>query len=187
MTLGGVIYLQSIADKRIEGTTRRNLDMFHQICGGKALARVVLGTTNWGRVDENAGRREQQLNEIFMTASGSKSFRFDETETSARVFLDAILDQLKFDENKEILNDNVLRIQNVLDRNFSETATFQKLRYTPEQLRGIQEEANPEKAMALSASIEKQIKNNPKLTKNLPIMILYSSFSLSLSLYSNLD
>ena len=45
MKLGGVIYLQSIADKRMMGTTRRNLDMFSQLCGDKALARVVLGTT----------------------------------------------------------------------------------------------------------------------------------------------
>ena len=48
MTLGGVIYLLSFADKQMNGSTRRNFDMFYQLCGDKALGRVVLGTTNWG-------------------------------------------------------------------------------------------------------------------------------------------
>ena len=98
MTLGGVIYLLSIADKRMKGTTRRNLDMFHQLCGNKAFARVVLGTTNWGEVEEDVGlNREQQLAETFskpMTTSGSKFLRFDKTERSAQAFVDAILNEL---------------------------------------------------------------------------------------------
>ena len=165
MTLGGVIYLQSIADKRIGGTTRRNLDMFHQLCGNNALARIVLGTTNWGEVDENIGeKREQQLVETFwntMTASGSKSLRFDKTESSARAFLGAILDELKIGENEEILNDNVLRIQNELvelQRRIPETAAGKELLYTLKQHREmLKEKANFEKAALLLATIEKQI------------------------------
>ena len=165
MTLGGVIYLQSIAEKRLKGTTRRNLDMFHQLCGNNALARIVIGTTNWGETDKTAGeKREQQLAKIFwntMIASGSKSLRFDKTERSARTFLDAILDQLEFHDNEEISNENVLRIQNelvVLDRKIPETAAGKELRYTLEQLLEMQkEEANTEKAAALSASLKRQI------------------------------
>ena len=165
MKLGGVIYLQSIADKRMKGTTRRNLDMFRHLCGDKALERVVLGTTNWGEVDEDIGeKRELQLNKIFwktMTDSGSKSLRFDRTKRSALAFLDAILGQSNFGENEEILRDNVLRIQNELvefDRNIPETAAGKELRYTLKQLRELQkEEGNSEKATALSASVEKQI------------------------------
>ena len=167
MTLGGVIYLQSIADKRMMGTTRRNLDMFSQFCGDKALARVVLGTTNWGEVDENVGKmREEQLIKTFwntMIDSKSKSLRFDKTKGlgSAQVFLNSILDQLDFDENKEILNDNVLRIQNELvelERRIPETAAGKELRYTLEQLLEMQKEgANSEKAAALLVSIKKQI------------------------------
>jgi hypothetical protein len=165
MTLGGVIYLQSIAEKRMGGTTRRNLDMFRQLCGNNASARIVLGTTNWGEVDENVGKkREEQLVQTFwetMTASGSKSLRFNQTERSARAFLDAILGQLKFDGNEEIMNDNVLRIQSELvdlERRIPETAAGKELLYTLEQLREIlKEEANSEKAASLSASIEKQI------------------------------
>jgi hypothetical protein len=164
MTLGGVVYLLSIADKRMKGTTRRNLDMFHQLCGDKALARVVLGTTNWGEVDENVGgKREEQLANTFwnsMTASGSKLLRFDKTERSARAFVDAILGELKFDGNGEILDDNVLQIQDELvelERRIPETAAGKELRYTLEQLREMHEGANSEKAASLKARMEKQI------------------------------
>ena len=135
MKLGGVIYLQSIANKRMKGTTRRNLDMFRQLCGDKAFERVVLGTTNWEKVDENVGRmREQQLAKNFwntMITLGSKSLRFDQTKRTAQGFLDVI-----FSENEKILNDNILRNR-----------------------------------------------HDPKMTKNPPVMILYSF----LSLFSNLD
>ena len=72
--------------------TRRNLPMLRQLCGDNALARVVLGTTHWGEVDEDEGKmREQQLAKTFW---GSKSLRFEQTKVSARAFLDFILGQL---------------------------------------------------------------------------------------------
>ena len=188
MTLGGIIYLQSIADRRMKGATRRNIDMFHQLCGDKALSRVVLGTTNWGEIDEKVGSwREEQLAMTFwdtMIDSGSKLLRFDRTEGSARAFLDAILDQLEFGKNGEILSDNVLRIQNefvVLNRNIPDTAAGQRLCYTLDQLLEIQREPDFEKLTTFS-NIEKQIKNDPKM-KSLPVMILY----FSRSFYSYLD
>ena len=163
MTLGGVIYLLSIEDKRMKGTTRRNLDIFHHLCGDKALARVVLGTTKWGEVDVNVGeRREQQLAKTFwnLTASGSKLLRFHNTESSARAFLDAIIGQLEFGGNEESLN-NVLLIQNEivdLERRIPETAEGKELRHTLKQLLEIRKkEDNPEKAAALLASLKKQI------------------------------
>ena len=100
MTLGGIIYLLSIGEKRMKGTTRRSLDMFHHLCGDNALARVILGTTNWGEVEEDVGvRREQQWIKTFwepMMSSGSKSLHFVKTKSSARAFLDAILGELFF-------------------------------------------------------------------------------------------
>jgi len=164
MKLGGIIYLLSIGDKRMKGTTRRNLDMFHQLCGDKGLARVILGTTNWGEVDDNTGKmREQQLAKTFsnlMNASGStrKLLRFHKTKESARAFLGVILERLKFRGN-EILNDNVLRIQNELvelNRNIPETEAGKKLLYTLEQLLEIQKN-QAEDFEELSASLAKQI------------------------------
>ena len=56
MKLGGVIYLLSIADIRMKVATRRNLHMFHQLCRNKAFAKVVLGTTDGGEVEEDLPR-----------------------------------------------------------------------------------------------------------------------------------
>ena len=143
MKLGGIIYLQSIADRRMKGMTRENLDIFCQLCGDKSLARVVLGTTDWRGVDEDVGKtREQQLAGTFwstMTVSGSKLLRFDRTKKSAWAFLDVILGQLKLCENEDILNDTLRRIQNelvVLYRNISEAAAGQELLYRLRQILG---------------------------------------------------
>ena len=77
--------------------------MLRQLCGDNALARVVLGTTHWGEVDENEGRvREQRLAKTFWKDSGSKSLRFDQTESCSRAFLDVILGQLEFGRIEEI-------------------------------------------------------------------------------------
>jgi len=63
--LGGVIYLHDISHDRFSGTARRNLDMFHYLCGEEALNNVVLGTTKWGRVTVDDGnRRERELKDI---------------------------------------------------------------------------------------------------------------------------
>jgi hypothetical protein len=184
MKLGGVIYLLSIADKRMKGTTLRNLEMFFQLCGDKALARVILGTTNWGEVNETLGaKREEQLDKTFwstLTASGSKSMRFLRTQASAQAFLDAILNKLEFGADEEILSDNiVLRIQDELvelERRIPETAAGKKLRYSLEQLLEIQKnEANSENAVALSVSIEKQISElRISLPRKLYLMLFVS-------------
>ena len=159
MTIGGVIYLLSIADKRVQVTTRRNIDMFHQICGDKALARVVLGTTNWGEVEEEVGKkREQNMDAAFWkttTASRSKSLRFDETQESAMVFVDTILDRLKSAEE-----DNVLQIQTELvelNRTIPETAAGKELRYVLEQLLENQKDLGEVSSAAFKLSLERQI------------------------------
>ena len=94
-----------------------NLDMFRQIFKDKTSARVVLGTTNWRKVDQNETKfqiREQQLAESWKitTASGPKLLRFYETDSSARALLDALLD-------------NVLQTRNVLDQHFLEKTACQ--------------------------------------------------------------
>ena len=165
MKLGGVIYLHSIADKKMKGTTRKNLDMFRKLCGDNALGRVILGTTNWGGVKEDEGSiREQDLVEIFwknMIELGSKPLRFDQTKESARAFLDAILKQLIFDENGEILNDIPLQIQKelvALGRRIPKTKAGRELRRTLQQARDeYKENGDSKKAAELLAKIEKQV------------------------------
>ena len=57
MTIGGILYLHDISNKRFIGTARMNFIMFRHLCGGAAFDRVIIGTTNWG-VD--AFDRDQQ-------------------------------------------------------------------------------------------------------------------------------
>ena len=108
--------------------------MFHQLCGDKALARVIFGTTNWGEVDEEKGKdREKELATTLKTMidSGSRMLRFVQTKESAWAFLDAILSQLEFYENGKIKNDIPLRIQKEIvehGRSIQETAAGQKLK-----------------------------------------------------------
>ena len=113
MKLGGVIYLRSIKDKT--SNIYRNLPMLRQLCGDNTLARVVLGTTHWGEVDENEGEiREQQLAKIWKDL-GSMSLRFDQTdsESCARAFLDVILGQLEFGGNGETPEGRDLRFKSL--------------------------------------------------------------------------
>ncbi|KAF8896189.1 P-loop containing nucleoside triphosphate hydrolase protein [Infundibulicybe gibba] len=60
--LSGVLYLHSISDRRMGGTSTRNFKMFRELCGTEALKNVVILTTMWEGVDINAGEaREMEL------------------------------------------------------------------------------------------------------------------------------
>jgi hypothetical protein len=156
MKLGGVIYLQSIAEKRMKGTTRRNLEMFRRLCGGNALSKVVLGTTNWGEVSEDVGqRREVQLADGFWKdLKGSNRLRFYQTQESARRFLNVILSQSDG-------NDIVLQVQNELvelAKIIPATAAGKELRYTLEQVLAMQStNEDSEKMDELMMTVRKQV------------------------------
>jgi hypothetical protein len=74
------------------GTPLRNTQMFENLCGSGALQNVVLVTTMWGKVKEQAGaKREDELKTNFwqsMIASGSRLVRFGDTYESAWEILD---------------------------------------------------------------------------------------------------
>jgi hypothetical protein len=98
MKLGGVIYLQNVAEKRLKGTTRRNFDMFRRLCGDRA-----------GEVSEDvSGRRELQLRTKFMFRFGSSMHRFNNSQQSALSFLEHILSKqeasipLRFDDDARL-------------------------------------------------------------------------------------
>ncbi|KIM39588.1 hypothetical protein M413DRAFT_193634 [Hebeloma cylindrosporum] len=63
MTVGGVLYLHDISTKRFTGTARINLQTFQHLCGGAALNKVILGTTNWGVGTTDHDRQHQQHEE----------------------------------------------------------------------------------------------------------------------------
>lgn len=93
LKLTGIIYLQSIMDPRMYGSSLRNLKMFKDLCGEDPLKNVILATTKWGtatRAGETdlAIEREEQLckSEDFwapMIQRGSRMERFEDTRESA--------------------------------------------------------------------------------------------------------
>jgi flagellar biosynthesis GTPase FlhF len=98
LKLTGIIYLQSIMDPRMYGSSLRNLRMFRDLVGPNPLKNVVLATTRWGQA-RNSGElglavsREEQLqtHEEFwaqMIQHGSHMARFEDSKQSA---LDLIL------------------------------------------------------------------------------------------------
>ena len=156
MKLGGVIYLQSIAEKRMKGTTRRNLEMFRRLCGDDALSKVVLGTTNWGEVSGEVGkRREGQLFDGFWKdLKRSNMLRFDQTLKSAQEFLDVILRQ--FDRNISVLQiqGELVELAKILPA----TAAGKELRYSLEQVLAMQStKEDSEKMDALMVTVRKQV------------------------------
>ncbi|KAL3461859.1 hypothetical protein BJX64DRAFT_259879 [Aspergillus heterothallicus] len=88
--LNGIIYLHRITDIRMQGSARRNLIMFRQLCGEDALKRVVLVTTMWDKVnEEDAIYREKELIDTpdfwgWMLGKGSSCQRHYNTKDSAR-------------------------------------------------------------------------------------------------------
>jgi hypothetical protein len=90
--LTGLLFLHRISDNRMTGTARRNTHVFEMLCGAGGLRNVILVTTMWDSVDEQAGLlREKELRLNFwqsMSRSGSRMARFDNTHQSAWSILD---------------------------------------------------------------------------------------------------
>jgi hypothetical protein len=62
--LTGIVYLQSVADRRMTGSTLTNLRMFERLCGDHPMVRIVLTTTKWEDVSREDGEeREAEIKE----------------------------------------------------------------------------------------------------------------------------
>ncbi|KAK3670594.1 hypothetical protein LTR78_009562 [Recurvomyces mirabilis] len=93
LKLTGIIYLQSIMDPRMYGSSLRNLKMFKELVGPEPLQNVVLATTRWGQLSKSGEvdmgeSREKQLcdDETYwkpMISRGSRVARFEDTRDSA--------------------------------------------------------------------------------------------------------
>ena len=62
--LTGLILLHRIGDVRVGGVGQRNIRMFKRLCGDDSLASVVLATTMWDFIRDDAvgDSRESELN-----------------------------------------------------------------------------------------------------------------------------
>lgn len=101
--LSGIIYMQALTDRRMYGSTLRNLKMFRQLCGDEPLQNVILTTTGWG-VSEKAGEMDKAIaNEDQlrtdrdfwqpMIKHGSRMARFEDTRESALEIIMSLVDK----------------------------------------------------------------------------------------------
>jgi len=80
ITLTGILELHNIMENRMGGASRKNLEIFQQLCGIDALRNVILTTTFWDQVPEDvASMREARLKSKFwepMIRCGCQVARF---------------------------------------------------------------------------------------------------------------
>lgn len=91
--LTGIIYLQALTDRKMYGSSLRNLKMFRQLCGDNPLKNVVLATTGWGTAEKSGNLQKAADNENQletdpdfwepMIKRGSTTARFTDTQESA--------------------------------------------------------------------------------------------------------
>ena len=129
--LNGIIYMQAITDRRMYGSTLRNLLMFRELCGENPLKNVILVTTGWGtaaaagRLDQ-ATQNERQLRTEpqfweNMIKRGSDIKKFEDTRKSALDIIFSLVDRdpvvLKIqeelvDENKNLVDTSAGHVVN---------------------------------------------------------------------------
>ncbi|KAJ4346018.1 hypothetical protein N0V95_005801, partial [Ascochyta clinopodiicola] len=90
--LKGIIYMHRITDNRMTGSAQRYFEMFMKLCGDQNMENVVLLTTMWGELrDEAKGlQRERELRKEFwkaMEKNGSTIRRFDASRSMAEAFV----------------------------------------------------------------------------------------------------
>ncbi|KAF4588347.1 Proteasome subunit beta type-4 [Pleurotus pulmonarius] len=94
MKLAGIIYMHRISDNRMTGTPLKDLKMFSQLCGTAAAERVVLVTTMWGGIKQDAGvRREDELKSKYwkdMIDKKAQIARFEASYDSARAIIEGL-------------------------------------------------------------------------------------------------
>ncbi|KAI0696930.1 P-loop containing nucleoside triphosphate hydrolase protein [Cytidiella melzeri] len=126
--LSGIIYMHRISDRKVGGTSRKNLNMFRKLCGEDALRNVAFVTTMWDQEDpERAAARERELasrDEFFkpMLSQGATMYRHYNSVASAQGILSKLVSGLS--------NPVTLQIQRELaekDVNIADTAAGKEL------------------------------------------------------------
>lgn len=105
--LKGIIYMHSITEVRMKGSSLKFLNMFQSLCGDEAMKKVSLVTTHWDAIKpedmRNALLREQELINRWwapMLEKGSVPTRYHGSYESA----EAILLELTQDEESIVLD-----------------------------------------------------------------------------------
>lgn len=131
-TLAGLIYMHRISDTRMGGTARRNLRMFHKLCGQDSLKNVVIVTTMWDKATpEDGERRERELvssETLFkpLLDEGAVMRRHDGTRASALRIIDYLL-RIQDHANTQIVHE-LLYEQKTLEETAAGTEIQAELR-----------------------------------------------------------
>jgi hypothetical protein len=99
VNLAGIIYLHRITDNRVAGSALKNLNMFQALCGKTDLSQVVLATSMWDKLSDDANHQEGVKDETDLRTNywadmldlGSQTFRHDNTKASADAIVNYIL------------------------------------------------------------------------------------------------
>ncbi|KAF8959524.1 P-loop containing nucleoside triphosphate hydrolase protein [Flammula alnicola] len=156
MKLGGVVYLDDITQTC--PPARKDLDTFQKLVGKDALKSTVLGTTKWSIVKPNDGvARQRELECTYWTEminAGSRVFRIDEGERSARNIVNCILSEI----GQQGGVNRFLRIQSELvdmQKIIPETDAGRTLKYSLDELIEMQKQrARKLRARAVRADDE---------------------------------
>lgn len=86
----GIVYLHRIADNRMSGSSKRNIDMFKALCGNSTYSNVAIATTFWNQQESRTFmQREAELRDdsaFFgdIIPEGARLFRHGELGPDAR-------------------------------------------------------------------------------------------------------
>jgi len=145
--LAGIVYLHHISDNRVGGSGVKNIRLFKELCGEKALSCVVLATTMWDLMPrDKAERREQELisKEQFwggLLQHGCRAMRQDDGSVSATRIIRHILAQespQSFQIQDEMANGTPL-IETRVGRVLEERIDAQAIQFN-EQIKKLEEE-----------------------------------------------
>ena len=168
--LAGIIYLHRITDGRMGGSPHRNLRMFGELCGDRAVSKVVLVTTMWdiGKGDpETRNWREKELFDIYwkmMINYGASTARFLNSADSAWKIIDPILEQQETEVL--LLQEELVDLKRTLNETQAGKTLYSDLqRLLAEQrdtVRSLAEQAREQSNPQLARKLEDELKRIQK-------------------------
>lgn len=168
--LTGIIYLHRISDRRMSGSSTKNLRLLHSLCGTKNLSHVSLVTTMWDNVKKEEGEsREAELlsNGSFwgdIKNEGAKVRRYDNTPGGALTLVNELLQMSSFtlQIQREMVDQHKILIETDAGQSVNEAMTALTKKHEREL-----------------AAIKEDIEQAKKDSKH-KYHLLFSLFSLSL-------
>ena len=168
LKLTGIVYLQSIMDPKMYGSSLRNLRMFKDLCGESPLKNVVLATNRWEEArllgkeqqaldKEGELRKDPQFWEPLLKG-GSRMVRWEDTTDSAldiiRMFVNKTPEVLQI--QKELVDQH----KNLIDTKAGNTVNEEAIRLEKEyqeelsQIRKEMDEAKAARDVEMQEALE---------------------------------